>query len=337
MFAFIPRLLARFGVDAEDKGGRDVAASFVRWLRERTDDARPAFVFLNFIEAHFPYHQLPDEYLERFTNRSRSELREISLELLAAQFGGEIRDPASARGPALDMYDGGVLYSDHLLGRVVDALQERGTLDDTILVVMSDHGEILGEHGDFFGHGPSLYQPMIRVPLLVRYPPRVARGVRVERPVSTVGVYATILDLAGIELPPTLHVGSLLPVVNGREGGGPILSERHKASAMVDIEIEHDDPLMHGDRRYRAYRLGNWKLIETSAGGPVLFDVAADPSESRNLAAAQPTELARLESRLAGVRAELGLPAIDATLENGAIPELDPETKAKLRELGYVE
>ena len=338
LFRFIHRLLARLGVEAEDKGGGVVASHFAEWVRERPADARPSFVFLNFIEAHFPYHLLPDEFLERFTTRSRAELREISLELMAAQFGGEIRDPAGAMAPALDMYDGGVLYSDHLLGRVVAALRERGTLDRTILVVLGDHGEILGEHNGFFGHGVSLHEPMIRVPLLVRYPPRVAGGVRVERPVSTVGVYGTILDLADIEPPPTLHVGSLLAAIAGGDGGGPVLSERYDASQLAPVQRDHwDDPLMRPDRRYRAYRVGDWKLIETSAGESFLFDVAADPSESRNLADEHPVELARLEASLARVRAELELPAIDAILEPGVSPELDPETQQRLRELGYVE
>jgi arylsulfatase A-like enzyme len=337
MFVFIHRLLARFGSEPGDKGGAMVASHFAEWLRERPADARPSFVFLNFLEAHFPYHQLPDDYLARYTTRPRPELREISLELMGAQFGGEVRDPAGAAAPALNMYDGGVLYSDHLLGRVLDALRERGTLDRTVLIVLSDHGEILGEHGDFFGHGPSLHEPMIRVPLLVRYPPRVAAGTRVERPVSTVGVYATILDLADIEPPPTLHVGSLLPVLAGEAGGGPVLSERHALSAMASGSVEVSHPLMQPDWRYRAYRAGNWKLIETSRGETFLFDVAADPSESRNLAADQPFELARLEEDLAQVRAELGLPALDAAFEPSAAPELDAETTQRLRELGYVQ
>jgi arylsulfatase A-like enzyme len=337
LFAFVPRLLARFGSETEDKGGAKVARHFAEWLRERPADARPSFVFMNFVEAHFPYHQLPDEYLERFTALPRAELREISLQLLAAQFGGELQDPAGAMTPALNMYDGGVLYSDHLLGRVVDALREHGTLDRTILIVLADHGEVLGEHGDFFGHGPSLHEPMIRVPLLLRYPPRVAAGLRAWQPVSTLGVYGTILDLLGMELPPTLQVGSLLPALAGEAGGGPVLSERFEMTAMASIEREGDDPLMRPDRRYRAYRDGRFKLIETSEGERFLFDVAADPAESRNLAAERPAELARLVASLERELERIGLPAIDAVAEASAAPELDAETTQRLRELGYVE
>ena len=147
----------------------------------------------------------------------------------AQQFGGKGRPLEEARAPATDMYDGGVVYSNPLLGRVVEALRARGVLDRTVLVVLADHGEMLGERGGYFGHGPTLYQESIGVPLLVRYPPRIPAGVRVAQPVSTLGVFATILDLAGIEAPPTLQVGSLAPLASGESlnGGGPVLSELH--------------------------------------------------------------------------------------------------------------
>jgi arylsulfatase A-like enzyme len=337
LFGFSERLLARAGVEPEDKGGARVADHFVKWASERPADGRPAFVFVNFLEAHFPYFLLPDEYLHRFTSLPRADLREMSLAMMAAQFGGTLDDPQRYRQPAVDMYDGGVLYSDHLLGRVVEALRTTGRLDSTLLVVLADHGEVLGEHGDFFGHGPSLYEPMIRVPLLVRFPSAVPVGARVETPVSTVGVYATILDLVGIEPPPTLHVGSLVPAIRGEGGGGPVLSERHKASEMAAPGVGYDDPQMQPDLRYRAYRDGRWKLVETSGEAIFLFDVEADPEESRNLAGERPDQVARLRSRLESLRAEVGLPAIGADAAPGAGPELDPATEERLRELGYLE
>ncbi|MEE8580677.1 MAG: sulfatase-like hydrolase/transferase, partial [Myxococcota bacterium] len=247
-FIFIHRLLDRLGFGADDKGGAIVTARFGEWMRERPADARPSFVFLNFIEAHFPYHQLPREYVSRYTDRALPELEDISMALMAQQFGGPGRDPAEAGPPARDMYDGGVLYTDLLLQRVVEAIRARGSLDRTILVVLADHGEILGERAGFFGHGPSLYQQAVSVPLLVRYPPKIPAGARVEAPVSTVGVFATILDLADIEAPPTLQVGSLAPLANGSdEDPGPVLSEIMKATFLGGEPPSFPDPLMHGD------------------------------------------------------------------------------------------
>jgi arylsulfatase A-like enzyme len=339
-FSFAHRLLDRLGLQDTDKGGATVAASFEAWARARpASDGRPAFAFLNFIEAHFPYHQLPRDALFRFTDRAYGELRSISLDLLGQQMGGEGRPVEEAGGPARDMYDGGVAHSSRLLSRVVEALRARGTLDRTVLVVLADHGEILGERGGFFGHGPSLYQETVGVPLLVRYPPRVPAGLRVAEPVTTLGVFATVLDLAGIEPPPTLQAGSLVPLLAGgpAAAGGPILAELHDLSTMGEF-AERPDPQMRGQRRYRLLREGPIKLVATSRGEHFLYDLAADPGETRDLAGERPELLARMQVRLRGEESRLGLPALDAPLAAGEdAPELDAETRARLRELGYAE
>ncbi len=97
------------------------------------------------------------------------------------------------------------------------------------------------------------------------------------------------------------------------------------------------DILMQSDRRYRAYRSGDWKLIESSKGDTLLFDVVADPDEAQNLASERPEQVARLRAELAEVRAGLHLPRLDAKLEAGATPELDDVTREQLRALGYTE
>jgi arylsulfatase A-like enzyme len=334
-FNFIYRVLDLLGVSAEDKGGGEVAAHVERWLATRPANDPPAFVFVNFLEAHFPYHQVPAEFLAKFTSRPRGELRAVSLEAFGAQFGRTLSpaEVAAATPSSIDMYDAGVLYSDHLLSRVVDALRKSGRLDHTILVVLADHGEMVGEHG-VFGHGMGLYEPGIRVPLLVRYPPSVPAGTRVATPVSTLGVFATVLDLLGIAPPVPVHVGSLLPAIKGGEAGLPIIVER---SASDINTTETKDPLSKPDRRYRTYRSGTLKLVETSKGDLLLFDLAADPSEEHDLAATRPADLARMKAELASWVARLHLPAIDAASGPAPAPELDPATRERLKALGYAE
>ncbi len=338
-FSFIHRLLDRLGLQESDKGGGLVADAFERWARERpAESERPAFVFLNFIEAHFPYHQLPHEHLFRFTDRPYGELRQISVDLLGAQFGGETRPASEVGEPTIAMYDGGIVYTDELLARITDALRARGTLDRTVLVVLADHGEVLGERADFFGHGPSLYQESIGVPLLVRYPPRVPAGVRVAEPVSTLGAFATILDLAQLPAPPTLQAGSLVPHLDDEldAAPAPILAELHDATGLG--AAGRPDPQMQTGRRYRLLREGSLKLVTTSKGDAFLYDLDSDPAEQRDLAAERPDTLARMQARLAEVQGELGLPALDAPLAVGEeAPELDAATREQLRALGYAE
>jgi len=338
-FSFAHRLLDRLGLQERDKGGDVVASHFEAWARARpATGVRPAFAFLNFIEAHFPYHQLPHEYLWRFTDRPYRELRSISIDLLGQQFGGKGRPVDEAAEPARAMYDGGIAYTSRLLARVVEALRARGTLDDTVLVVLADHGEILGEREGFFGHGPSLYQESVGVPLLVRYPPRIPGGARIEAPVSTLSVLATILDLAGLEPLPTLQAGSLVPLATGAAAnGGPVLSELHRGEEMGGFTLRGSDPQMRFDRRYRMLRDGPLKLVETSTGEALLYDLAADPGERRDFASERPAELARMRARMREVAERLGLPPLDAPASAGEAPALDEATREQLRALGYAE
>ncbi len=349
-FSFIHRLMDRFGFLEADKGGDVVAASFEDWARARPADAeRPAFVFLNFIEAHFPFHQLPHDVLFRFTDEPYARLRQISIDLLGAQFGGPAPPASEVAEPTIAMYDGGVVHTDRLLGRVADALRERGTLDDTVFVVLADHGEILGEHAEFFGHGPTLYQEVVGVPLLVRYPPKVPAGARIVAPVSTLSAFATIAELADIPPPPTLQAGSLTPLLVGGMGGGsegariasqigPVMSEIHDRSAMSGVRRERDDPQMRDGKRYRMLRDGNLKLVDMANGDSLLYDLATDPGENRDLAQLEPEKLAAMEARMREVLAQYGLPELDADPAVGdAAAELDEATEEQLRALGYIE
>jgi arylsulfatase A-like enzyme len=338
-FVFVHRLIDRLGWSEADKGGAQVADDFKQWALERPRDAPPAFVFLNFLEAHFPYHQLPRGFVSFYTDQPLDELAEISMALTAMQFGGPNVDTEAARGPAVDMYDGGIVYSDELLRRVIEALRKRGTLDDTVLVVLADHGEMMGERAGYFGHGLSLYQPTISVPFLVRYPPRIPAGARVAQPVTTVAAFATILDLAKIEPPPTLQAESLVPAANGlAASASPVLAEKMGSFALGIGGRALPDPQMDGDLRYRALRVDSYKLVETSQGDTFLFDLASDPSESRDLALERPAELARMRGELERARSMLSLPHLDADLgAPEALPELDEATTERLRQLGYVE
>lgn len=330
-FFFIFRLLDRLGLGLNDKGGGAVAGNFERFMEHRPDDAPPSFVFINFLEAHFPYHQTPDEFLRKFTDLPKRELQDHSLALLAAQFGGEAKDHSASIAPAIDMYDSGVAYSDHLLSRVVNAIAGRGRLDNTLLVVLADHGELLGEHGDF-GHGISLFEEATRVPFMIRYPAKVPAGTRVQAPVSTVGAMSTILELAGLPAPARVSVGSLTPAFEGKPAGLPVISE---AFARPEPNTR-TDALLRTDIRYRSYRVGMEKLISLSTGETHFFDLAADPKETTNLASAKPDRRRELQQELEDWSAVLGLHGLDAEVGAGEVPELDPEAQKRLEALGYL-
>jgi arylsulfatase A-like enzyme len=336
-FSFIYRTLDWFDLGATDKGGGEVVGNVTRWLAHRPKDGPPAFVFVNFLEAHFPFHQLPHDYVYAFQDRPMSVLREAGQIAFGVQFGRQLTDDEQAkiRQPLVDLYDGGVLYTDHLIGEIVDLWREQGLLDNTVVVVLADHGEAVGEHGAF-GHVTPLTEQILHVPLVFRYPPRIQGGERVTRPVSSVGTFATLTDLAGIEAPKDLAVGSLLAPGSGK----PILAERFEehmlAGRFAPGTANGTGPLVDPHGRYRVIRSGELKLIQHGADTWTLYDLATDPGENQDISQTRASDVSILREELETVRLATGLPELTAEL--GAQPhQIDDATRAQLEALGYLQ
>ena len=345
-FSFIYRLVDSLGMTAKDKGGGQVVGNVDNWMDKRPADAPPAFVFVNFLEAHFPFHQLPEEYRYAYTDKSLGELRAAGQTAFGVQMGRQLTDEEYERihEPIFDMYDGGVKYTDYLLGRVIDAWRRRGTLDNTLFIVLADHGEMVGEHGAF-GHVSSLYEEDLRVPFMIRYPETIPAGVRVEEPISTLGTFATISHILNLQPPSNLQVWSLLPALEGRTAGQPVIAERFEeellSARFKPGTANGTGPLLSPWGRYRTYRQGDLKLTKHYEHGTFsthLFDLAEDPGEMKDLASIEVEERKRLEEELTLWEASLGLPPLDAEINmSGTAPVLDEAAQEQLRALGYIE
>ncbi len=170
-------------------------------------DGRPFFAFLNYFDAHGLYIA-PPGYDEEFGPRSPH--------LHSWQNGG-MYGPEVMQG-YVDAYDGCIHYIDDWIAAIVQDLREHGQLDNTVLIVTGDHGEQFGEH-DLTGHGNSLYLPLLHLPLVISFPPRVPAATRVDEFVSLVDLPATILDLVGVTARPPLPGHSLAPLLNPAAGG----------------------------------------------------------------------------------------------------------------------
>ncbi|MGE5361226.1 MAG: sulfatase [Bacteroidales bacterium] len=223
-------------------------------------------------------------------------------------------DPYRSAYPG-DAYSASVAFMDGQFGRLLNWLADRRLLDRTLIVVLADHGEALGEHGEW-AHALRLYQTVLRVPLIVRAPGQMASGDRrVATLVRSVDVMPTVLDMLGIRATRSMDGVSLVPLMTG---------------ARQDLQLEaYSETLYPALRRGwpagHALRRGRFKLIEQ--GREELFDVLADPAEIHNLAAAQPLLVARLSARLDALAA--------GTI--GTLRDDDADRRARLAALGYVE
>jgi arylsulfatase A-like enzyme len=167
------------------------------------------------------------------------------------------------------IYDSTVSYNDHHLGRVLKALEEKGIREQTMIVITADHGEEIWDFGRI-GHGHSLRNALVAVPLVVHYPPLFGSGVRVEQGVDVLSVMPTILDALGAPIPDHVQGESLLPLAQGIGSGYP------RPSIASQYELAH------------TIQLERWKLWVGGKGVPKLYDLESSEKEHKEIAEVRP-------------------------------------------------
>jgi arylsulfatase A-like enzyme len=303
--------------------GEHVAADVLRWLDARDAEA-PFFLYVHTIDPHVPYRP-PAEYLALYGDpryRGPVDFRRDAT-LLENIKVGRIRLGEADRAHLEALYDGEISYHDVHFDAILDGLERRGLADDTIVVVTSDHGEEFFDHGSV-GHGHSLYEELIHVPLFVRLPGLGARTV--DGPVGLVDVMPTVLDALGMQVPDEVSGRSLLPRLLAADEPEPPI-------AIAGV--------LEGQRAIVA---SGMKLVQRGPDRIALYDLAADPDEEHDVSDERPIALRWLRGRLGLALAESGGGSVGA---GGARPrsrprhrpvasEIDPETAAQLRALGYI-
>jgi arylsulfatase A-like enzyme len=327
-------------VDEERHGFRDAGAAEtltdIRAFLEERDEERPLFLFVNLIEAHSVYDP-PGEDRNRFTERPLEDrdVKRLNRSFPTLAHRDELTPRVLAEAQAL--YDGELAYLDRWMGSFLDLLRERGMLDATLLVVTSDHGEGFGEHRlcdtPLVDHQLNLYEEVLAVPLIVRFPTShgaagQAPGTRVAAPVSTLDVVPTVLDVVGVGAPADLEGISLA------RGAPPadrtLVSEYFRPLVHLDLlrSLVPDTRRVKclADRRVAVVRRGPWKLVLDSRGEELLYDLGSDPGEERPVAGEDATLTAEARARLE---------AMEASFE--PLPEaLGAAQREALRALGYL-
>jgi arylsulfatase A-like enzyme/predicted Zn-dependent protease len=257
--------------------GAETEALLATWLEAQSAE-KPLFGFLHLYEPHTPYEP-PEPYASRYS-----------------------RQP----------YDGEIAYADELVGRLFEVLKKRGIWERAVVIVLSDHGEGLGEHGED-EHGIFLYRWALQVPVMVKLPKSEKAGVTVSTPVQLSDVFTTVVRAVG------------LPDVKTPDGTLSLLDLAAGAPAPArTIYAETIFPRIHfGWSDLAALLDGKWHYVE--APKPELYDLEKDPAESANLAPEKPQPFRTLRIEMEKRRAAFTAPAT-----------ADPEEARKLASLGYL-
>jgi choline-sulfatase len=264
-----------------ERPANEVADAALAWL-DQAPQAR-FFSWVHFYDPHSPYKP-PEPWASRYSNRP---------------------------------YVGEIAYTDSQVGRLLEWLDENDRARDTVVMIMGDHGESLGEHGES-GHGFFVYEGATRVPFIVRAPMDSARGRRVATPVRAVDVLPTALDLLGVDSVAS-DGASLVPLLTGET-----------RSMDLACYSEAVYPRYHfGWSALAALRVGDMKYI--SAPRPELYDLATDPDEENNLHDVRGETADRMKAQLSELESQWKESAPSERIE-----EIDPDTRARLAALGYL-
>jgi arylsulfatase A-like enzyme len=320
-----------------------------RRFLERLAPGRPFFLFVNYAEAHEPYDP-PEPHRSRFlAPGSDPALVAAASELATARFYLDRASLSDAElAAASDLYDAEIAHVDELVGALLAWLEQSGRLRDTLLILTSDHGENLGDHGHL-RHVFNLYASAARVPLVIVPPGGVAGGAVRDEPVVLVDVFATILAQARIDPARAADAGRDLLAGTPPDPRAPLFAEYYtplqaiRALGFGADGAAPDEPpaaLAPYLRRLRSVTLDGWRLIASSDGGVELYDLASDPQEQRDLAgdarfAARERELRRLLDDFVARGGESEAPTWAQLRAGRAFEGVDAETSAALRALGY--
>lgn len=301
-----------FAAPGQGRTGRKIHQRFFGWL---PDADQPFFAYLHHIDVHWPY-RAPAPHTESFgARRTSTDFNSMEFYLRAGPERADMDTPPDIDAAVLqdmsDAYDEGIQFVDAELGRLFAELKRRGSYDRTLIVVTADHGEQFMEHGEI-GHGTSLHDVLLRVPLIIKFPcpgPQ-CQARRIDEQVQIVDLMPTILAAVGVPAPRR---------VSGLDIAKPLPPGR-VAYAEMGGQI--------------ALRTNQFKLIHhLEESRTELYALQEDPGERRNLAEADPQLAAMFRDRL--------FSWLEQTEQNAVAPReevvADEQMLARLKALGYVE
>jgi choline-sulfatase len=248
------------------------------WIDAPGNKTKPKFLYLATVEPHVIYNP-KKEFLARYwkkpyngpikPNQSGIQLGHIK--------SGKLKIDANDRAYLEALHDAEITQSDAAFGGFIRDLKARKIYDSSVVVVISDHGDEFWEHGDV-GHAQGVYQELVHIPLIIRAPGVLPAGRVVNADVEAMDVFPTLLDLAGLPVPPRTQASSLLPLVQDEAGHSP------RVSLTQNLGIT------------RGIKVGRYRLIHGGANRLEIYDEHNDPLEQTDLAGNHPIALRQMRN-----------------------------------------
>lgn len=304
-----------------DAKANEITDWAIKWLVK--NKKKKLFLYLHYFDPHGPYTP-PSPYNGLYLNDKFYE-RGIEVPLLERKRGGfggipgyQAQNEIKEKSYYIAEYDGEICFADAQIGRLINALEEMGLLDKTMVIITADHGESLGEHGYYFDHGFFLYDNLIKVPLIIYYKSLMGLNKIINQQISQVDIMPTILDVENIRLPKEYKIEgvSLTPLIFKGKG--------HAKTYVISEYFE-------GGAQKFAIRENGWKLILNAENGSYeLYNLKGDPAELNNLFSVEKEVANNFKHTL-----DLLVRRSVNKLSHAKI-ELNERDKEKLKSLGYL-
>jgi arylsulfatase A-like enzyme len=289
---------------------------------------------LFYIEPHLPCLS-PYVFQRKFLEKdvSRRYIKSIPKNEFK-YYLGKIRWDEDQRKVMGAVYDGAINYIDYQIGRIINFLKEKNLFDLTLIIITSDHGELLGEH-DMIGHHFTLCDYLIRVPLILKFPKDINIKGKVKTLVNTNSLFLTLLRVNNLKEKSDLICIDSLPLKDTNTTNGKcVFSEYLTPFTDMFEKVDPKADVRKFDRKLRAVRNDRYKYIWTSNGEDELYDLYSDPEERINIANAQSEVLKELKMTL-----ERWLKNLKVLEHRQKVWELDKEDEEvikRLQSLGYL-
>ncbi|MFP4642613.1 MAG: sulfatase-like hydrolase/transferase, partial [Dehalococcoidia bacterium] len=267
-----------------DDGARRTNETVKKWIGDARQSGTPFFGFINYMEAHLPYHPPPEDHAAPYLDTDVSFARAMGVnqephDYIAGQVDMDAMDFEMLRA----LYDGEISYLDFRMGQLFDYLKELGIMDDTVLIISSDHGENFGEH-NLMEHQLYLYDTLLHVPLVIRYPEVFEAGSQVSKQVQLTDIFPTILDTVDIDHDSEEIQGYSL--LEDRQEGNSLAIAGYAIPLVWLNKLEgasREFDISKYARWLKSIHAGDFKYIWASDGRDELYNIRQDPEELNNL------------------------------------------------------